>query len=95
MRLFRQAHPVEQVHHILAIVVDLLAGDAQGERHIVEGGEMIEQAEFLEHDSDAPPHQGQLALFQAADVAVEEIDQAARGLEREEHHAEQGGLARA
>ena len=36
------------------------AGDAQRQRDVVEGGEMIDQAEILEHDADPAPQRRQL-----------------------------------
>ena len=53
--------PAQQIGHVLAIVGLLLAHHAQGQRHVLPGGEMVEQAEILEHDADAAPKLGAAA----------------------------------
>src|SRR5689334_4223096 len=54
---------------------------------------MVEETKILEDDADAPAHLGDLAPGEARDVAAEQADQAARGLEGEIHDAKQGGFA--
>ena len=54
---------------------------------------MIEQAEILEHDPDAPPQRGQRILAQRRDVMAEQGDQPARRPQREEQETQQRALA--
>ncbi len=54
---------------------------------------MVEQAEILEDDADAPPHRGQFRPADRRYVAAEEGEQAAGRPERQEEQANQRGLA--
>ena len=60
-----QSDPGQQLLHVLAVVADAPAGQPQGQRDIVERGQMIEQAEFLEHDADAAAQRRQLGALRA------------------------------
>ena len=42
-----QPNPVQQLENIVAIIVQFAAADPQGQGHILKGGEVIEQAEFI------------------------------------------------
>ena len=48
-----EADPLQEIRHVLPVVVDSLADDAQGQRDVLPGRQMVEQAEILEHDADA------------------------------------------
>src|SRR3546814_17092377 len=58
IEMMLEADPGQELRHVAPDVALAHAGDAQGQRHIVHGGEMIDQAEILEHDADAPAHRG-------------------------------------
>src|SRR6266851_6837216 len=54
---------------------------------------MIEQAELLEHDTEAPAQSGQLGALQNRQVAPEQGDQTARWAFRHENKLEKGAFA--
>ena len=54
---------------------------------------MVEQPEILEHDADAPPQCRQRVLAERRDIVAEQRDQSARGPQRQEQQAQEGGLA--
>ena len=54
---------------------------------------MVEQAEILEHDADAPPQRGERVLAEHRDVVAEQGDQAAGRPHRKEQEPQQRGLA--
>ena len=68
-------------------------GNTQGQGDVVEGDQVGEQTEILEHHADAPAQQGNLAPPQAVEVAAEQVDAAARGSQRHVHQPQQRGLA--
>src|SRR5215510_6539081 len=76
--------PVQQLGDLVAVAVLAAAQDAQRQSHVLERRHVIEQAEILEHDTDAAAQGGQRVLAQAADVMTEQADEAAAGLERDE-----------
>src|SRR6185312_2275363 len=93
VELVGEADPAQQLGHVLA---DLLLGearDAQRQRDIVEGGEMFDQAEILEHDADLAAQRRQLAPGRRGDVATEQRDEAARRPLGQIHELQQAGLA--
>ena len=53
---------------------------------------MVEQAEILKHDADAPPQRRQRVLAQRGDIVAEQRDQPARGPQREEQQPQKRGL---
>src|SRR6516162_7282502 len=76
------------------MVAFLAAADhTQRQRHVLEGGKVVEQPEILEHDADAPAQNGKRILAEHRGVVVEQGDQAAGRLERKEQQAQQRGLA--
>ena len=54
------------------------------------GRQVVEQAEFLKHDADAPPDQGKPGMAQAANVLPEDVEVSPRRAERQEQELEQG-----
>ena len=92
--MVRQPDPAQQfadmcLDHILARAVD-----AQGQRHVVEGREMVEQPEILIDDADAPPDIGQFVARDGGEVPLEDIDQAPGRPMGQIHQFQQGRLAR-
>src|SRR5271156_1381286 len=81
-----ETDPVQEFDHLGAIGRLLLAEHPQRQRHVLIGGQMVEQAEVLKHDADPPPQGGAAVLAQPRRVAVEYGDQAAGRLEQEKHH---------
>src|SRR5665809_62842 len=75
-----EPHPADEVGHVLAVVGLLLAHDPQGKRHILPGGEMVEQPEILEDHADPAPQASPAAWRERADILAEEptgnVDQA-------------------
>ncbi len=71
-----EAHPVEQLDHLVAVALLRPAHDAQRQRDVFVGGHMIEQAEILEHDADAAAQRRDGVLRQGGDVMAELGDQA-------------------
>ena len=47
--------PLQQLDHLAAIARLVAPDDAQRQRDVLVGREVIEQAEILEHDADPPP----------------------------------------
>jgi hypothetical protein len=54
---------------------------------------VVEQPEVLKHDADPPAQRRKLVLGQRRNVAVEDRDQAAGRLERQEQQTQQRRLA--
>ena len=54
---------------------------------------MVEQPEILEHDADPSPQAGDVVLGERGGVLAEQLDEAARRLQRQEDQAQQRGLA--
>ncbi len=90
-----ESHPGEEFFHIGAIFAFALALDLQRQRHVFIGGQMVEQAEFLEDDADAPPERRQFRTGQRRDVLPEHGDEAARRAVCQKHELQQRCLARA
>ncbi len=63
--------PAEQVGHVVAIVRFALAHDPQGERHVLPGGQVVEQPEILENDADPPPELGAAARGELRHILAE------------------------
>jgi hypothetical protein len=75
---------VQQIGHVLLVVRDALAGDAQRQGHVFPRRQVIEQPEILEHDADAPAQLGALGRRHVADVLSQHVDLAAGRLHRHE-----------
>ena len=88
-----QPDPLQQVGHVLLVVGDALAGDAQRHGHVLPGRHVIEQAEVLEHDADAAAQLGALGGVYAADVLAQHVNLPAGRRHRHEQQAQQRGLA--
>ena len=74
------------------IAVFVAAEHAQRQRHVLVGGHVIEQAEILEHDADAPAQRGERVLAERGDVVAEQRDQAAGRPHRQEQQPQQRDL---
>jgi hypothetical protein len=57
--------------------------DAQRQCDVIEGGEMADEAEVLEHDSDPPPERREGIPWRFRELFTEEFDSPARGALRE------------
>ena len=79
-----EPNPVQQIGHVLLVVRDALAGDAQRQGHVFPRRQVIEQPEILEHDADAPAQLGALGRRHVADVLSQHVDLAAGRLHRHE-----------
>ncbi len=66
---------------------------AQRQRDVLIGRQMVEQAKILEDDADAAAQIGDRILAEARGVAVEQADEAARRLQRQQDETQQGRLA--
>src|SRR5690606_2928065 len=55
MHAFAEPHPFQKLGYVVAVACFLAPPHAQRERHIFIGRHMIQQAEILKHDADAPP----------------------------------------
>ena len=84
---------MQQLGNLLAIAPLVAPDDAQRQRDILEGRQVIEQAEILEHDADPAPQSGKRVLVERDDVAIEQGDQPAGRLERQEQQPQQRGLS--
>ena len=93
MHAVAEADPAEQFGHLGAVAGLLFAQHTQGQRDILVGGEVIQQAEILEHDADAPAQHRHLVRIEGGDIPPEQGDETARGLQRQEQKAHEGGLA--
>ncbi len=61
-----EADPAEELDHVGAVARLLLVEDTERQRDILEGGQVVEQAEILEYDADPPAHRRQVALASEA-----------------------------
>ncbi len=90
---FGESDPAQHFGDVGADLAFRAAGEAERQSHIVVGGEMREQAEFLEDDSDAPAQGGQCATRLGRDIGTEQCQAAPGWAEREIQQPEQAGLA--
>ena len=90
-----QADLVKQAHGVLAHLVLAATGDPERQRHVVEQGELRQQAEILEDDADAPPQQSKCRPRRRADVGAEQDQPAAAGPGCHVENPQQRRLARA
>ncbi len=54
-----EADPAQKLHHIVAVTPLMIARHPERQGGVLVGGEMIEQAELLEHHADAPAQAGE------------------------------------
>jgi hypothetical protein len=67
--------------------------DAQRQRHVVEGGQMVNQPDVLKHHADAPAHRCEAIATEQRGVVAEHDKPAGRRHAQEPEQAEQRGLA--
>src|SRR5262245_23311995 len=94
MHAVAEAHPLQQVGHVLLVVRRPLAGYPERHGDVLPGRHVVEQAEVLEHDADAPSQLGAPGRRDAADVLAEQRKRSARRLDRHEKQPQQRGLPR-
>ena len=82
-----------EIGHVLPVIGLLLAHDAQWKRHVLPGGEVVEQAEILENNADPAPERGASACRKLADILAEHENQPSRRSERHEKKPQKRGLA--
>jgi hypothetical protein len=87
-----EADPAEQFTTSV-VARPVLAEDAERQGDVLEGGQVVEQAEILEDDADPAADRRQVGLGQRRGVPVEHGYQAAGRFHREEDEADQRGLA--
>src|SRR5215813_12182691 len=92
-RVLSESDPVQQLGHLFVVTVLFATEDAQWERHVIEGGEMVEQPKILEHHPDAPPQHRERISAQAGRIVIEQRDQSPGRLERQEQQAQERTLA--
>ena len=88
-----EADPGEHLADRPLQIVLVDSGDAQRQRDIVEGGEVVDEAEILEDDADPAAEAGQALPRHGDDVLAEQFDQAAARPLGEVEQFEQRGLA--
>src|SRR5215207_5161925 len=88
-----EPHPAQQLDDLAAIARLVLALHAQGEGHVLEGGQVVEEPEILEHYAHAPAQPGQAFLRDAAHLLAEYGHEAARRPHRHQDQAQQRRLA--
>ena len=81
--------PLQQFFHAFAHFALFHAADAQGQGHVVEGRQMVEQAEVLKHDADFAAQHRQAVTVGEVDVFAEDVDNAAARFLCQIHHAQQ------
>ena len=67
-----QPDPAQKLDHVFLNIALANAGDPMRQCHVIEGGKMVEQPEFLKHDSDPPAHGRQFAPGRRRDIAAEQ-----------------------
>ncbi len=88
-----EAHPAQQFHHLGPIARLVLALHAQGQGHVLVGGEMVEEAEILEHHAHPAAQAGQVVLGNIRHVLAEDGDEPPRRAHRHQDQAQERGLA--
>ncbi len=91
--LGREADLGEHPHHPGGDGVAPGAGHLEGERDVLRGGAVLQQAEVLEHDAQAAAQLGHLVRPELADVVAGDPHLARRGLLLGEQQLHDGGLA--
>ena len=85
--------PAQELDHLGPIARLLLALHAQGQGDVLVGGQVVEEAEILEHHAHAAADAREVILGDARHVLAEKRDQAAGRLHREQDEAKQRRLA--
>src|SRR4029078_12202539 len=88
-----QPDPMQQLGDLAAIACLAAALYPQRDRNVLERRHVVEQAEILEHDADAPSQPREAILVEGGDVLIKHADQAARRPKRQEHQTQERGLA--
>lgn len=81
--------PLQQFFHAFAHLALFHAADAQGQGHVVEGRQMVEQAKILKYDADFAAQHRQAVAVGKVDVFAEDVDNAAARFLCQIHHAQQ------
>ena len=95
VQLLAQTHPAHQLGHVQTVIGRLASGDTQRQGHVVEGAQMVEQAELLEYDPDPSAQRRQHSALRGGQILAEQADQAARGTFGHIDQFQQRALARA
>ena len=93
MHALAEADPTEQFDDLVAITRLVASLNAQRQRDVFVGGEVVEQAKILEDDADAAAQGRDRVFVERGDIAAEQTDEAARRLQREQDELQQGRLA--
>ena len=93
MHAVTEADPLQELDHFGTVVRLGSTLDAHRERDILEGREMVEKAELLEHHAGLAAHHRQLRLRHARHVGAVHLDDAARRAQRKHDQLEQGRFA--
>ena len=88
-----EADPTQQFDDFGAIARLLLAEHTQGQSDVLVDGEVVEQAEILEDHAHPAAEGRQRRGFETRDVLPEQVDEAARRLQRHQDKAHQRRLA--
>jgi len=89
----REAHPAQHFGDIGPHLALGASGEPQRQGDIVEGRQMRQQPEILEHHADPPAQGRQDTAARTAGLGVQQGQAAAGGPDREVHQAQQTGLA--
>src|SRR4029079_17371845 len=87
-----ESDPLQKIRHVLSVVVETLADDAQRQLYVLPSRQVIEQPEVLEHDADAPAQLRALGCRDSADVLVEEENVSAGGMPGHEEESQERSL---
>ena len=93
MHAVAEADPLQKICDVLLVIGNAFSHDPQGQCDVLPRRQVIEQAKVLEHDADAP---AQLRAFCARDTAhilIEEVNFAARWVQRHEQQTQKRTLA--
>jgi len=86
-------HPFEKFRDIFLVIALLPAHHAERKRNIFPSGEMIQEPEILEDDTDAPPQVGALACRILGYISSEKVYKSACGTKRHIEESEERGFA--
>ena len=87
--------PLQKFRDIFLVIALTPAHDAERKRNILPSGEMIEEPEILENDSNAPPEVGALACRILGYISSEKVYKSARGTQGHVEEPEKRGFASA
>ena len=88
-----EAHPLEKLHHLLAVALLALPNNPQRQRDVLKRRHVIEQPKILKHDADATPQRRERVFAQRGDLMTKYGDEATGRPQREEEKPQQRGLA--